>query len=251
MSYNFLNLDNSFKVSGIYSITDKAKNRIYIGSSNSIYRRVRFEHLSQLNRNIHDNIYLQRCFNKHGVDNFKIDIIEIVKESELSNREQHYIDIFYGKKCFNINKLADRPTPSFTKETKTKMSISAKARGTHKSICNKVYQYSINGVYIRNYNSCRAAARHLNLPSVDGTNISNCALGKKNEAYGYIWKYNKQDNLKLNITLKNIITNEEIQFLKISHIAKYLNIDNSCVSRGLSHKYMVLKKYKIYKNEQS
>ena len=54
---------------GIYKITNKINNKIYIGSSYSISKRIS-EHKYQLRRNSHPNIHLQSSWNKYGEDNF-------------------------------------------------------------------------------------------------------------------------------------------------------------------------------------
>ena len=51
----------------------------------------------------------------------------------------------------------------------------------------KVEQYDLNGNFIREFNSCREAARYINAPYHVG--ISSCCIGKQKTAYGYKWKY--------------------------------------------------------------
>lgn len=74
----------------------------YIGSSSDIENRKK-RHISHLNNNKHCNIYLQRLFNKYGIDKLKFIIIEEINNiEELRSLEQLYIDTLKPK--ININK---------------------------------------------------------------------------------------------------------------------------------------------------
>lgn len=50
----------------------------------------------------------------------------------------------------------------------------------------KVSQFSKDGKFIKEFNSCKEAEKSFNKSS---SNISNCCRGKLKTAYGYIWKY--------------------------------------------------------------
>lgn len=63
---------------GIYTITNKINNKIYVGYSINIERRFR-QHKNRLLKNIHQNEYLQLSWNKYGENNF---IFEILEECE-------------------------------------------------------------------------------------------------------------------------------------------------------------------------
>lgn len=54
--------------------------------------------------------------------------------------------------------------------------------------CKKVAQYDIDGNLIKIYNSVINASKETNISQA---NISSCALGKRNKAGGFIWKYLK------------------------------------------------------------
>lgn len=64
------------KVSGIYTITNKATGKLYIGESLDIYRRWHDEHIPQLRKNRHYNKELQNDFNKYGEEKFSFEILE-------------------------------------------------------------------------------------------------------------------------------------------------------------------------------
>ena len=64
------------KVSGIYTITNKATRKLYIGESLDIYRRWHDEHIPQLRKKRHYNKELQSDFIKYGEENFQFEILE-------------------------------------------------------------------------------------------------------------------------------------------------------------------------------
>lgn len=86
-------------------------NKIYIGSSNNLYRRKVHNHFYKLSLKKHDNVYLQNSYNYHGEQNFIFEVIEFVEnEDELLEHEQYWLDKFYSKDfCYNINPNADKP----------------------------------------------------------------------------------------------------------------------------------------------
>jgi len=58
-----------------------------------------------------------------------------------------------------------------------------------KAKAKKVSQYSIEGEFIKTYQSVAEAARILNKAENASVNIGSAALGHTNQAYGYVWKY--------------------------------------------------------------
>lgn len=58
---------------------------------------------------------------------------------------------------------------------------------TGKGIRKLVCQYDLDDNFIKEYNSCREAARSIGAPYHVG--INSCCLGRQKTAYGYKWKY--------------------------------------------------------------
>lgn len=113
------------KNSGIYKIVNLVDGKMYIGSSVNIYNR-KNAHYSDLRKNIHHNVHLQRAFNKYGEENFKFERIELlIPKENLCTKEREYIikfDTINRNKGYNL----DLPTPeNYTKnrseETKEKL----------------------------------------------------------------------------------------------------------------------------------
>ena len=84
---------NEFKnISGIYKITCTATGKFYIGSAKDIQHRLA-RHKSDLGRNVHHNILLQRAVNKYGKDMFEfewfhLDKIAIGQSISILNQQQ-------------------------------------------------------------------------------------------------------------------------------------------------------------------
>jgi group I intron endonuclease len=77
---------------GIYLIRNRVNNKIYIGSSYNINKRLN-NHKSKLRRNQHKNIHLQNAWNLYGEDNFVFVVLELVDDINiLSKIEQKYLD---------------------------------------------------------------------------------------------------------------------------------------------------------------
>ena len=91
------------KVSGIYKIVNKTNGKYYVGSSNDINGRW-YEHIYKLERNIHNNDYLQRAWNKYNQKNFKFQITKKIPINKLLIIEQKYLDIAKNEqdKCYNL-----------------------------------------------------------------------------------------------------------------------------------------------------
>ncbi len=114
----------------VYKIVSEINNKFYIGSALDYIRRKK-RHLSDLQNNKHHSILLQRHYNKYGINDLSIEIIETVPNgNSLLIREQHYIDTL--KPIFNINPTAgsnlgrkflnSKPHPPCSDITKKRMS---------------------------------------------------------------------------------------------------------------------------------
>lgn len=98
-------------VGGIYAIVHNETQKLYIGSSMYLDRRI----VDHINNN-HSNIYLQNAIAKHGLNNFSIYILELLPTDEgltseelsvtLIKLEEKYIDSFNDK--YKINPQAGK-----------------------------------------------------------------------------------------------------------------------------------------------
>jgi group I intron endonuclease len=110
--------------SGIYMITNKLTNDIYIGQSIDISNRFKnYFNLSYIKSK--DSLRISRALIKYGYSNFSVTILEYCDKSELLIREQYYFDKLNPQ--YNILKIAGSSQNSkHAEETKAKISKSLK-----------------------------------------------------------------------------------------------------------------------------
>lgn len=196
---------------GVYKIINLINNKIYVGSSVDIAKRMR-KHKYELRKNIHPNEHLQRAYNKYGEDSFTAELLENCTEDIIIGREQYYIDMLNPE--YNICKVAysslgrkaseetkrkmveKRTGFTHTEETKQLMSRVALERGTiitkeHKESITKllgfpVEKYSKDGIFIEDYPSIGVASLKNKIPT---GSISQVCKMKRKTAGKYIWKY--------------------------------------------------------------
>jgi group I intron endonuclease len=152
----------------IFEINKKA----YIGSSVDVRHRLR-EHFRKMKQNKHDNIIVQRCYDKYKCELF-FDILEFCDKEIRLEKEYYWI-------CKLKPELNIKPDPrtQFNAITTSK----------------KVYQYSLKGEYMAEFESCSEAGRSL---GKDGASISAVArpdAEKNKSAYGFLWSYKKVEFL--------------------------------------------------------
>jgi hypothetical protein len=111
--------------SGIYRILNIKNNKSYIGSSIKLKDR-QYKHFWMLSKNIHDNFYLQKSYNKYGSEFFTFEILEVCDESTLVEKENFYIkkynscDPIFGYNQAEVNEFRRN---NLNYNTKKKLSI--------------------------------------------------------------------------------------------------------------------------------
>jgi len=109
---------------GIYKIQNIVNKKIYIGSSVNLENR-EYKHFWMLERNGHDNSYLQHSYNKYGKESFIFEILEECNFNLLIERENHYIDYYKSnilKYGFNLAKVNEFRRNTYNDEVKIKLS---------------------------------------------------------------------------------------------------------------------------------
>ncbi len=91
------------KCAGIYLITCTANGKIYIGSTNNLRNRWN-SHRSQLRAGNHPNQHMQRSWDKHGEESFTMTVLEKCEQVDITEREQHYLDVWkpFDPRGFNM-----------------------------------------------------------------------------------------------------------------------------------------------------
>lgn len=119
-----------YKKSGIYAIKNIINSRVYIGSSNNLYKRFN-AHKNELLQIKHDNPALTNFCKVYGIEKLYIEIIEFCETSILIERENYYIQLYnaYGH-GFNCCPKAESPfkNTSPSAETRKKLSDATKRR---------------------------------------------------------------------------------------------------------------------------
>ena len=67
--------------SGVYQIRCIPTGKIYVGSAVNLSKRQR-DHVNSLRQGDHENVYLQRAWDKYGEENFEFTVLEFVDVSE-------------------------------------------------------------------------------------------------------------------------------------------------------------------------
>ena len=81
---------------GIYIIKNNVNNKLYLGKSVDVKKRIR-QHFNALKSGYHDNDYLQKSYDKYGESSFSSEIIDVddsLSHSELCKLEIMYIRLF-------------------------------------------------------------------------------------------------------------------------------------------------------------
>lgn len=186
-------------------IKNLLNDKVYIGSSINLRRRLQV-HISHLQKQIHHNKHLQAAFNKYGQKSFVYCVLEIcepIKDTILF-LEQKYLDLnpeynnatvaennagwhHTEEVCEKIRKANTGKCRPLKKEHKYTPAKKLKNNNyINPDRLKPVYQYTIDGKFIKKHKSASFAGRELN---VIGTSINDVCRGKQNSAYGYKWSY--------------------------------------------------------------
>lgn len=176
----------------IYGIKCKENNKVYIGSTKHIQRRL-MKHFSELHLNRHRTKQLQKDYNLYGKNAFDIiiystdpnELLKVEKEKQL----EIGIDNLYNEKISGVwvkdeyrQQLSNSSKATHkTKEYRNKMS---------KLKTNKVAQYSLNMELIKVWDSALQICEELGYTR---SVILSCCNGSKPRAYGFNWRYITDD----------------------------------------------------------
>lgn len=107
------------KYFGIYAIVNDITGIVYIGSTSTSYRKRFNSHIHKLGKGNHENLWLQRAWNKYGKDNFSFIEIERIEDKEtIPIRERYWINHYKSLDlCCNLKLDTERPRGAFDIET--------------------------------------------------------------------------------------------------------------------------------------
>lgn len=91
----FIKENETKNLCGIYKITQKSTNRVYIGQTKMKFKKRYWHHVWKLNDGTHDNKFLQNAWNKYGEADFEFEVVEILnKDEDMNQKEIYYINKF-------------------------------------------------------------------------------------------------------------------------------------------------------------
>lgn len=213
---------------GVYYIVEKTTNRIYVGSSVNIKRRVK-QHYSDLIGNLHKNSYLQRTWNKYGELSFVSGVLELVDRKEnLLSSEQYWIDFFESasrEDGFNLSPTAGSNLGF--KKTKEQIENSILAiRGTKNTILTEDGASQVKFMLNKDYSITYIAK----LMEVDYETIRSIRRGNSFLYVNPQIKHN--NNMKAKLTESDVI--EIKKLLNTGERVKEISIDYSVSHRTIS-----------------
>lgn len=252
-------LNKTWKFSGIYKISKKNSSDCYIGSSKCIYQRLQ-HHLYDLRKQIHKNEHLQRAWNKYGEDSFEFSIIEQCDPEIRIEREQFYVDTL--KPSYNMCREVVELPPYNDPEHKKKLSeIIRKNYAEGKvniSWAKKVYQYDLEGNYIKEFSSAVEAAKTLNLTL---SNVRRNLYGVFKHCKDWMFSFEKHDKIepynpkKKEYKKKHVLVwndEEYYEFDSVNAVAEYFKVKVRRVMENCQKGRKFLRKYMIkYKDAQT
>lgn len=198
-----MNKPSILNQSGIYKITNKTNNKIYIGSSKNIRKRWK-AHRNLLRSGKHYNEYLMAAYNKYGSENFIWETIEFTNISNLQDREQYWINFFESynrEKGYNLcPKAYSSLGIKHTDESRRNMSLShlgnkhslESRKKISESQYKTVYQFDLKGNFIQKFNSILEAEKKT---GIERQLISGCCRKITKSAKGYFWSFEKSFTL--------------------------------------------------------
>lgn len=172
---------------GVYQIRNIGNNDLYVGSTTISFKSRWSGHRRLLRSNKHHSIHLQRAWNKYGEESFVFEVLTTCPQEYCPKLEQWFLDSLEPR--YNIKKKAINSGP-FQKNYSEKSTKANRLIGLKKRI--PVYQYSLEGEFIKAWSYCKEAALCLKLHE---SGIYSAAIGKTNTASGFQWRFDKLDSI--------------------------------------------------------
>lgn len=202
-----INNDNLLSV-GVYKIINKINNNFYIGSSDRSFKERFKEHCRCYElfkegnyRNIHPILW--RAYNKYGINNFKVELIEILNNKtsqEILEREEYYIRTLNPE--YNICKfptVGGKPNLGIKLSEEWKQKIAKKSsvyKHSSETLSTVIKNNKNNAVKLKMINTINNEELFFNSWKDAGNyfNITPEALQKANKRIGIYKKVWKQKN---------------------------------------------------------
>jgi hypothetical protein len=218
---------------------------VYIGSATSIKKyRKGFKqrwicHLKDLKNNKHHSVFLQRVVNKYGIEGLRFEILEKCKFDECIIKEQYWLDLIkpFKNNGYNTCEIAGNTLGYIFPEDK-------------KSNRKIIVQYSLDGKFIKQWDSLNQAGREL---KINVSSIKDCCKKRFNQIKGYIFRYlgdtdlPKKENIKMPMIIECHQNKECIYIGEFSEIIKLVPDKKSAVYKSIKDGNITKKGWKYYK----
>ena len=220
------------KICGIYKITAKHNNKIYIGQSIDIYARWK-SHWKETRYG--SNTPLHNTMRKYGKEDFDFEIIEECQQKDINEREIYWINFYNSyNEGFNLTTGGEGvKNKVFTNEEKEKYRMIS--TGKNKPIL----QFDYNGELLNEWFGVLEASKKLDL---NATVILACLTNRANccTAYGFIWIYKSSykdiNSLKLKERLASISNNKIYQIDINNNVVNIYNSMNDLLNKNKKYK---------------
>ena len=192
--------------SGVYKIINNKTGDFYIGSSVNFVKR-KSSHFRALLKNKHKNSYLQNSFNKHGIKNFKFEILAKCPKEYCIKLEQWFINTLNPK--YNIRKIAESNLGiKASEETIIRMKKALKGKNKGKNVNPIISKCLKTGEEIEFLSTIEAAEYFKCHP----TSITRVLTGRRYSNDGYIFRY-KNKVSRINAKLLENNNKESLKYL--------------------------------------
>jgi hypothetical protein len=231
----------------IYALIDPITNDIrYIGKSNNVEKRFKKHMYDSLKnkKKTHKERWIFKLKEKNLIPS--LIILKETTNNEYEYWEEYYIKYYKSLGCKLTNYDEQGKGCSKYKSKKYIKNMQSKQIKT-------VYQFSLNGEFIKKYKSTREAAREL---KISHANITRCCNKEFKHSSGFIFSYELElknfDKVENPNAVKKIVCeidkdgNIINEFLSISEASKMTGIDSGNISRVCNNKAKMAKK-RIFK----
>lgn len=215
--------NNNLEIGYIYIILNKINGKFYLGSTKNLHKR-KLKHFRDLKNQKHHSVYLQRSYDKYGIDNFEFIIVETC--FNYLQREQELLNQIDFNNSYNISKTSSGGNLIYNHPEKDRLIKEATERLRN---CERKPRYKEDNSNWRGGTTfCKCGARI-------NSNSNSCIKckemsGEDNHFYGK--KHSEETKQKIrekhlgkyNGNQEKIIIIENIEYKSLAEASRLLNI---------------------------
>ena len=185
-------------ICGIYCITNKINNKIYIGQSNSVFTRWGEHAKIAYDNNNNRKSLIHKAIKKYGIESFTFEILELCEIGKLNELEMYYIESFkeQGFNLYNLTEGGEGNTMWGENNPKTTL--------TNKEV------YDIRERYKNKENKKDVYEIYKNKITFNGFHCIWCGTSRKNIHMDVYTEENKYVHRRKNIESKDLFKNSNI-----------------------------------------